>query len=150
MPSTPCPGVSACAVLAAIETPSAFAASTNTRASRWLECSSTAAAERNTEARSNPGAASTACSFGLPTVIVPVLSKTAAFTSLNRSSAPPFRMMMNRFAARLIPPMMATGVARISGHGVATTRIERTRIQSRVTTLAMAHKATVIGVNQTA
>jgi hypothetical protein len=53
------------------------------------------------------------------------LSKTAAFTSLNRSSAPPFRMMMNRFAARLIPPMMATGVARISGHGVATTRIEK-------------------------
>ena len=46
------------------------------------------------------------------------------------SSAPPRRMITKRFAARLMPPMMATGVARINGQGVATTRIANARIQS--------------------
>ena len=42
-------------------------------------------------------------------------------------------MMMCRFAARLIPPMIATGVAKMSGQGVATTSTASARIQSPVT-----------------
>ena len=40
--------------------------------------------------------------------------------------------MMLRCAARFTPPTIAIGVARMSGQGVATTRIESTRSQSRV------------------
>ena len=60
------------------------------------------------------------------------------------------RMITKRRAARLIPPMIATGVARISGHGVATTRMASARIQSCVSHTAMPQTATVIGVNHTA
>jgi hypothetical protein len=46
--------------------------------------------------------------------------------------------------------MMATGVASMSGQGVATTRIARTRTGSRVMAYAIAQVSRVIGVNQTA
>ena len=104
----------------------------------------------NTVARSKPASKATRSSIGVPTVSVPVLSKTAVFTSLSASSAPPCRMITKRRAARLIPPMIATGVARISGHGVATTRMASARIQSCVSQTAMPQIAIVIGVNQTA
>jgi hypothetical protein len=55
-----------------------------------------------------------------------------------------------RRAARLIPPMIATGVARISGHGVATTSTARKRAESPERSQAAAARARVKGVNHTA
>src|ERR1035437_9654213 len=59
-------------------------------------------------------------------------------------------MMICRRAARFIPPMIATGAARINGQGVATTRIASTRIESCVANQTPAHAAMVAGVNHTA
>ena len=50
----------------------------------------------------------------------------------------------------LTPPMIATGVARMRGQGVAITRMASTRSASRVNRYATAHASNVIGVNQTA
>ena len=47
------------------------------------------------------------------------------------SSAAPVRTMIWRRAARSMPPMIAIGVARISGHGVAITSTESIRTGSR-------------------
>ena len=58
--------------------------------------------------------------------------------------------MIPRRAARLIPPTTATGVARISGQGVATTSTASTRTGSPVVRYAPAHTSSVNGVNQTA
>ena len=67
---------------------------------------------------------------GRPIVRVPVLSKTAVRTPPSCSSAVPWRNTMPRRAAWLIPPMMATGVARMRGQGVATTSTASTRTGS--------------------
>ena len=87
---------------------------------------------------------------GRPAVSVPVLSNTTALTPASASSAPPCRTMICRRAARLIPPMMATGVARMSGHGVATTRTASTRSGSPETSQATPQTTSVAGVNHTA
>ena len=121
-----------------------------TRARRWLEPCSTAAAYRNTSFATNPSAGRSCRTRGCPTVTVPVLSNTATVAAASRSSAAPCRMMICRRAARFIPPMMATGAARISGQGVATTRIASTRSESCVANQAPTHAAMVAGVNQTA
>ena len=81
---------------------------------------------------------------------VPVLSKTAEFTEASASSAPPLRTMIERLAARLMPPMIATGAARMSGQGVATTSTANTRFQSCDTNHAITQAAMVSGVNHTA
>ena len=83
-------------------------------------------------------------------VSVPVLSNIAAVTPPSCSRATPFRMTICRRAARLMPPMMATGVARIRGQGVATTSTASTRRASCDTRQATTHTASVSGVNQTA
>ena len=83
-------------------------------------------------------------------VSVPVLSNTATRASLSCSSAPPVRTMICRLAARLMPPMIAIGVARMRGQGVATTRTASARVGSPDAIHAMAQRARVAGVNQTA
>jgi len=83
-------------------------------------------------------------------VSVPVLSKTAVSTEAMASSAPPCRKMTCRRAARSIPPITATGAARISGHGVATTSTASTRPGSPDSAHATAQAARVSGVNQVA
>jgi hypothetical protein len=67
-----------------------------------------------------------------------------------RSMAEPLLTMMPHRAARLIPEMMATGVARSSGQGVATTSTATTASGRRVIAYASAHRASVTGVNKMA
>ncbi len=83
-------------------------------------------------------------------VSVPVLSNTATVVEPSCSSAPPCLTMICRRAARLMPPMIAMGVARMSGHGVATTSTASARRGSPDDAHATAHTASVIGVNHTA
>src|SRR5262245_18787292 len=49
-----------------------------------------------------------------------------------------------------MPPMIATGAARISGHGVATTSTASVRSQSCVAKYTIVHTTIVAGVNYTA
>ena len=62
----------------------------------------------------------------------------------------PLRTITWRRAARLIPPMIATGVASSSGQGVATTSTASTREASPDANQAIAQAISVIGVNQIA
>ena len=66
----------------------------------------------------------------LPWVRVPVLSNAAERTRASTSNTPPSLMMTLSFAAELIPPINATGVAMSSGHGVATTSTSANRTGS--------------------
>ena len=65
---------------------------------------------------------------GLPWVSVPVLSMTSARTAASASIALPPLIRMPSLAARDRPATMATGTARISGQGVATTSTATARI----------------------
>jgi hypothetical protein len=58
--------------------------------------------------------------------------------------------MTPRSAARLMPAMTATGVARIRGQGVATTSTASTLVGLPVTRYATPHIRSVTGVNHTA
>ena len=58
-------------------------------------------------------------------------------------------MMIPNRAARPIPAMIATGVARISGHGVAITKTAYPNNGLRVSRMVVATNMKVIGVNQT-
>ena len=69
-------------------------------------------------------------SAGRPTVRVPVLSKSRISASASRSSAPPPLTTTPRRAVRDSPATIATGAARISGHGVATTSTATARPSS--------------------
>ena len=150
VPRTPSPGESTTCAAAGNAMPRFAAASTVLRA-RWCpEPTSTAAARRSTSASAQVPYASTATTSGRPSVSVPVLSNTAVLTLARRSSAPPLRTMTWCRAARLMPPMIATGVASSSGQGVATTRTASTRSGSCVTNQASVHTASVSGVNQMA
>ena len=53
-------------------------------------------------------------------------------------------------AARLIPPITATGTAKINGHGVATTNTARIVAGVPVISQPIAHMIKVSGVNHTA
>ena len=67
-------------------------------------------------------------STGCPTVMVPVLSISRVVQVAMRSrTAPPFTITP-RLAARESPETIATGAARIRGHGVATTRTATARL----------------------
>ena len=65
-----------------------------------------------------------------PCVSVPVLSMTSTRTRASASNALPPFTNTPAFAARDTPETMATGTARIRGHGVATTSTARARIGS--------------------
>ena len=65
---------------------------------------------------------STAVTAGWPAVSVPVLSGTSVVHRARRSSTPPLFTTTPHRAAADSPDTRATGAARISGHGVATTR----------------------------
>ena len=106
--------------------------------------------ERSTSSSGSVSRGSTRVTVGSPTVSVPVLSNTTARTRPASSMAAPRLMMMPRRAARPIPAITATGVARISGQGVATTSTDSTWFTSPVTAQAAAHITRVSGVNHTA
>ena len=86
---------------------------------------------------------------GWPAVSVPVLSTRSVVHSARRSSTPPFFTTMPQRAAADNPETMATGAARISGHGVATTRTATARA-GPPTAQAMPATARVSGRNHSA
>ena len=57
---------------------------------------------------------------------------------------------MDRRAARLMPPIIATGAAKMRGQGVATTSTASTRFQSSEINHASKQAPSVSGVNQIA
>ena len=81
-------------------------------------------------ARSNPGAQKTSVRLGRPSVSVPVLSNTTVRHEPMFSRTAASLIKMPRRAASEIAPMIATGIASSSGHGVAITRTARNRFGS--------------------
>ena len=69
--------------------------------------------------KSKPGAATTACRRGRPSVNVPVLSMTSVSIFSSCSSASARRNKMPTLAPRPVPTMIDIGVARPSAHGQA-------------------------------
>ena len=69
-----------------------------------------------------------AVTAGWPAVSVPVLSSSTVVHRARRSSTPPFFTTMPRRAAADRPETRATGAARMSGQGVATTRTATARV----------------------
>ncbi len=65
---------------------------------------------------------------GCPTVIVPVLSISRVVQVAMRSRTAPPLTITPRLAARERPETIATGAAKIKGHGVATTRTATARL----------------------
>ena len=80
---------------------------------------STLAASFKTCASSKPGRATTATTFGLPSVSVPVLSTTSVSTFSMRSSASAFLISTPACAPRPTPTMIDIGVASPSAQGQA-------------------------------
>jgi hypothetical protein len=80
---------------------------------------STLAAKRSTVGSSKPSAGTTATTFGLPSVRVPVLSTTRVSTFSMRSSASAFLISTPAWAPRPTPTMIDIGVASPSAHGQA-------------------------------
>jgi hypothetical protein len=87
---------------------------------------------------------------GSPCVNVPVLSITSARTRANVSIARPPLIRMPCLAARDRPATSATGTARMSGQGVATTSTATARIGSPVRNHAAPASATVKARNSMA
>ena len=150
MPVTPWPAASSTSDGAGSAPPRSAAARATTRASGWLDACSSAPARRSASPSGMPFTVTSRSSAGLPTDSVPVLSNTTAVTAPSCSSAAPVRTMICRRAARLIPATIATGGARMSGQGVATTSTASTRVQSWLTRNAATHASAVRGVNHTA
>ena len=88
--------------------------------------------------------------LGRPSVRVPVLSNTTTRARPSCSMAAPLFTITPSSAARLTAAITATGVARISGQGVATTSIARTFVGLPLATQATAQTSSVSGVNQAA
>ena len=117
--SIPAPGFAACDVADGTSIPRSRAPSRTARAIGCSEPASAAAATATTSSAVAGGAGATSVSVITPSVIVPVLSSSAMSTSFARSktSAPLNRTPSS--AARPVPAMTATGVARPSAHGQA-------------------------------
>ena len=77
---------------------------------------------------------------------MPVLSKMIVRQVLTVSSTAGSRTMIARLAASEIEPIIATGMAINSGHGVATTITARNRTASPVASQAAMPIATATGV----
>ena len=105
------------------------AARTIAAATTWGETWSSDAAARRTSSASRPKG-TTSVTVGRPTVRVPVLSNSSTRPWARRSKATPPLMITPRELARESPAVMAIGAARISGHGVATTRTATARTAS--------------------
>src|SRR5262249_10231774 len=74
---------------------------------------------RSASLSSNPSAATTATTFGLPSVSVPVLSTTRVSIFSIRSSASAFLISTPTWAPRPTPTMIDIGVAKPSAQGQA-------------------------------
>ena len=101
--------------------PCAAAACSTARASGCSLPRCSAAASASTSSGDLPLAACSACSRGLPSVSVPVLSKATSLTARICSIACASRTRMPRRAASPVPTMKVAGVARPSAQGQAMT-----------------------------
>src|ERR1700730_17997360 len=88
--------------------------------------------------------------LALPSVRGPVLSMTREYTRARDSMALPPLIRMPYLAARERPDTIATGTARMRGHGVATTRTATARTGSTVQYQARPEIRTVIARNSIA
>ena len=109
---------------------SRLAASRIGAASGCFEYRSTLAANCSTSGPSTPSAVIRSVKVGWPYVSAPVLSRTTVRQPSIRSRTAGSRMMMLRFAASEMAPMIVTGMAMSSGQGVATTSTARNRTGS--------------------
>ncbi len=119
MPMTPLPAGASKPRTGANSILRSAAAATIAAASGCSLPRSTLAAKRSTCASSKPGSATTATTFGLPSVSVPVLSTTSVSTFSMRSSASAFLISTPNCAPRPTPTMIDIGVARPSAQGQA-------------------------------
>ncbi len=121
MPSRPLPGLSRTSLGGVSASPCPRAAATSAVATTWFDAWSSEAARRSTSFSAKPFSGWMADSDACPWVSVPVLSMISVRTSASTSSPPPPLISTPMRAARDTPAMIATGTARISGQGVATT-----------------------------
>ena len=95
------------------------AAATTALASGCSDRLSSAAARRSTVARSCPGTTRMSVTRGVPSVSVPVLSKTMVSTAASRSSGSPPLIRMPAAAPRPLATITAVGTARPMAQGQA-------------------------------
>ena len=126
------------------------AARTTAPASTCGDSWSSDAAIRNSSEPDDEPATTTSATDGRPTVNVPVLSNRRTTAPASRSSAAPSFTMTPSRAARESPDTMATGAARISGHGVAVTSTATARTSSPDTNHASAAVTSVATTNTAA
>ncbi len=107
-------------------------------------CSSDATS-RSSSSDVTPPTAVTPSIAGAPVVRVPVLSSSTARARPSCSMAPDPLAMIPRRAARERPESSATGAARISGHGVATTSTASARTGSPLSAQAPTASTRVTG-----
>ena len=100
--------------------------------------------------RRDGGSGCRASTVGVPSVSVPVLSSSTVRAAASRSITPAPLTMTPARAARDTPETSATGAARISGHGVATTSTATARTGSPDASQAAAARTTVSTRNHTA
>src|SRR6516162_4523715 len=126
----PSPGVSTTLLGIASSRPLLRASSTMVCAMMCLEAWSSEAASRRISSADTSATTSVATICARPCVNVPVLSITSARTRAKISSAWPPLTRMPCLAARDRPETIATGTARMSGQGVATTSTATARMGS--------------------
>ena len=113
-----------------------MAAFTTAVASTWGDTWSSEAAQRRISSGDEPSGVTMVATLGWPAVSVPVLSNSSVRHLAIRSSVPPPFTITPRFAARDRPATNATGAARMSGQGVATTRTATARARPPDSTAA--------------
>ena len=119
MPTTPLPAGALKPRTGASSILRSAAAATMAAASGCSLPRSALAAKRSTCVSSKPDAATTATTFGLPSVSVPVLSITKVSIFSIRSKASAFLIRTPAWAPRPTPTMIDIGVARPSAQGQA-------------------------------
>ncbi len=146
-PTIPSPGVSTTSVGMLSVSPLALASATMVSAMMCFEAWSSEAAIRNSSSGVQWSAVCVDTNLAWPAVRVPVLSMTSARTRASVSIALPPLIKMPALAARDSPATIATGTARISGQGVATTSTATARTASPVSAQAIPASATVTARN---
>ena len=127
VPAMPWPGCSVTSAGWPSVQPRSAAARTTAVARTCPEAWSSEAARPRISSGSSAPAGTTAVTAGWPAVSVPVLSSSTVVHRARRSSTPPFFTTIPRRAAADRPETRATGAARMSGQGVATTRTATAR-----------------------
>ena len=127
----PSPGVSTTSAGTASVRPLPRAAATMVCAMTCLEAWSSEAASRNSSSGAMLPVTRVATILAWPSVSVPVLSMTSARTRASVSIARPPLIKMPSLAARESPATIATGTAKMSGQGVATTSTATARTDRR-------------------